>query len=137
MKIKKIVISLALALTAPLLAVQLTAAMPLSTSLPQYAIVADSKSDVCTGIGLAGSGGTCGDQGVQLGSVIKTALNIFSVVIGLLAVVMIMVAGLRFITAGGESGKVAGARSAILYAIIGLVIVVFAQAVVFFVLKNV
>lgn len=98
----------------------------------------DPKCYACEGIGLAGSNtGTCGDQGAQFNNILKTVLEILSVVIGIAAVVMIMVAGLRFITAGGDASKIAGAKNSIIYAIIGLVIVVAAQGVVFFVLNNI
>ena len=109
-----------------------------ATALTDFpTVAADAKSDACTGIGLAGAdcNGTTGSD--KLNTTLKTGLNIFSVIIGIVAVVMIVVAGFRFITSGGDSGKVAGAKNAILYAIIGLVVVVFAQSIVFFVLKNV
>ena len=96
---------------------------------------ADSKSDVCAGIGLTGGSG-CGDSGTQVNTAISAAINILSIIVGIAAVVMIIVAGMRFITSGGDSNKVAGARSAILYAIVGLVVVVLSQVIVHFVLSK-
>lgn len=50
--------------------------------------------------------------------------------IAALAVLMIVIAGLRMITAQGNPQEVAKARSTILYAIIGLVIALTAEAIV-------
>jgi hypothetical protein len=52
------------------------------------------------------------------------------------AVVMIIIGGLKYITSGGDSGNVTGAKNTILYAIIGLVIVALAQFIVRFVLSK-
>ncbi len=51
---------------------------------------------------------------------IVTALLIF---VGTVAVILLVYAGIRFITSGGDPKKVAGARQIITYAIIGLVLV--------------
>lgn len=93
-----------------------------------------AKNDVCNGITAAG--GSCTESGQGLTNVIRTVINIISVVAGIAAVIMIIVGGLRYITSGGDSSKVASAKSAIIYAIVGLVIVVFAQAIVRFVLSE-
>jgi hypothetical protein len=64
------------------------------------------------------------------------AINIFSVIVGVIAVIMIIVGGLKYITSGGESSNVSGAKNTIIYAIIGLVVVALAQFIVRFVLNN-
>ena len=50
---------------------------------------------------------------------------------------MIVVGGLKYITSGGDSSNVTGAKNTILYAIIGLIIVALAQLLVRFVLRTV
>jgi hypothetical protein len=50
---------------------------------------------------------------------------------------MIIVGGLKYITSGGDSGNVSGAKNTILYAIVGLVVVALAQIIVRFVLTRV
>lgn len=67
---------------------------------------------------------------------IKSVLNIFSVIIGVLAVIMIMVGGFKFITGFGDPNNIKSARETILYALIGLVVVALAQVIVRFVLSN-
>ena len=56
--------------------------------------------------------------------------------VGIVAVIMIIVGGFKYITSGGESSKVSGAQSTILYAVVGLVVVVLAQIIVHFVLNK-
>ena len=68
--------------------------------------------------------------------VIKLVVNIFSIVVGFLAVIMIIWGGLRYITSGGDSGKSTTAKNTIIYALIGLVIVALAQFIVRFVLSK-
>jgi len=102
-------------------------------------VYADSPTDsakaaVCQGV--KGGGGTCGSGAASLQKVIKAALNILSFVAGFLAVVMIIISGIRFITSGGDAQGVAGAKKGLIYAIVGLVVVGMSQAIVHFVLKK-
>ena len=69
--------------------------------------------------------------------VIKASLNILSAVAGVAAVVVVVISGLRLITANGDSSSVASARSGLIYALAGLVIVAVAQAIVHYVLNRV
>jgi hypothetical protein len=73
----------------------------------------------------------------KVDSIITTVINIFSLVVGIVSVIMIIIGGLKYITSGGDSGNVTGAKNTILYAIIGLVIVALAQIIVKFVLGRV
>ena len=69
--------------------------------------------------------------------IIKTVIDIFSLVVGVVSVIMIIIGGLKYITSGGDSGNVTGAKNTILYAVVGLVIVALAQVIVRFVLNTV
>jgi hypothetical protein len=93
------------------------------------------KDQICQGISDA-SGSGCNNGG-QLTTVTRHIINIFSTIVGIVAVIMIMVSGFKYITAGGDSGNVSSAKSTLIYAIVGLVIVALAQAIVKFVLHNV
>jgi len=72
----------------------------------------------------------------RVNDLITKVINIFSVIVGIVAVVMIIWGGLKYITSGGDSGNVTGAKNTILYAIIGLIIVALAQFIVRFVLGQ-
>jgi biopolymer transport protein ExbB/TolQ len=50
-------------------------------------------------------------------------------------VIVIIVAGIRYTTSGGNSNSVAAAKNTLLYAVIGLVVAVFAYAIVNFVIQ--
>lgn len=78
-----------------------------------------------------------GAQSEKLNDIISLVINIFSVVVGLAAVIMIIIGGLKYITSGGDSGNIQSAKNTILYAIIGLVVVALAQFIVRFVLSRV
>lgn len=70
-------------------------------------------------------------------NIITTVINIFSVLVGVVAVVMIIIGGMKYITSGGDSNNISAAKTTIIYAIIGLVVVALAQVVVRFVLTRV
>jgi hypothetical protein len=63
-------------------------------------------------------------------------INILSVVVGIVAVIMIIVGGFRYISSGGDPNRIASAKNTIIYALIGLLIAAFAQVIVRFVLKQ-
>lgn len=66
----------------------------------------------------------------------KKVVNIFSLIVGIAAVIMIIFGGFRYITSGGDSGKVGNAKNSLIYAIVGLVVVALAQVIVRFVLSQ-
>jgi len=54
-----------------------------------------------------------------------------------IAVIVLIIAGLTYITSGGNEQKTSGAKSTIVYAVVGLVIVLFAQTIVYFTINKV
>lgn len=102
--------------------------------LPAVAYAAPDTTSVCQGVSL--TGGTCSGDSNQFTKVIKLVIQILSLIAGVAATIMIVVGGLRYVTSGGDSSKVAGAKSAIIYAIVGLIIVALAQVIVRFVLTK-
>ena len=83
------------------------------------------------------SGGVGTDEGQEnVNSLVTTAINLFSWIIGIISVVMIMVGGVKYITSQGSSDSVSGAKNTILYAVIGLIVVALAQLIVRFVLGT-
>ena len=63
-------------------------------------------------------------------------VNLFSLVIGIVAIIMIIYGGFRYITSGGASERVGNAKNTLIYAIVGLIIVALAQVIVHFVLNQ-
>lgn len=103
---------------------------------PAIAMAQANKDAVCDGVKL--TGGDCGSTttGSSVDDIVKNAINIFSILIGVVSVIMIMVGGFKYVTSQGDSGAVGSAKNTILYAIIGLVIAAFAQIIVQFVLER-
>jgi len=105
---------------------------------------ADIQSCLSQGTNLDASGsrndctpGTTSTAPDKINSIIKTVINVFSIVVGVVAVIMIIIGGFRYITSGGDSSNVSGAKNTIIYAIIGLVVVALAQFIVQFVVNKV
>ncbi len=68
--------------------------------------------------------------------VVTRASNIIAMVGGIVAVIMIIWAGLKFIMSTGDSAKTTSARNTIIYTAIGLAVIVLARAVVWLVLNS-
>jgi hypothetical protein len=129
-----------------LLAATLLVAVPLMVPV---ATSADITNSLCRGLlavnDQTGGGSTSNDctttkvddAGSGLANLASNIINLFSIVVGVISVIMIIVGGFRYVTSGGESNNVSGAKNTIIYAIIGLVIVALAQFIVKFVLSKV
>ena len=70
------------------------------------------------------------------GGIFAQITNVMLFIIGAISVIMIIIGGLRYILSGGDSSNVSAAKNTILYAIVGLVIVLFAQVIVAFVIDR-
>lgn len=71
-----------------------------------------------------------------MSNMIKSIVNLLSIIVGVVAVFMIIIGGLRYITSGGDSSNVNSAKNTILYAIVGLVVVAMSQVIVQFVIGK-
>ena len=67
---------------------------------------------------------------------LKTIVNILLFILGAIAVIVIVISGIRYATSGGDSSAVKGAKDTILYAIVGLIVAILAFAIVNFVLGQ-
>lgn len=87
--------------------------------------------------GCAGMNDANGPNTNTLMSTLTTIINVVLGVVGFIAVVMIIIGGISFITSQGDSSKVTKARNTILYGVVGLVVALLAFAIVNFVLSSV
>lgn len=69
----------------------------------------------------------------DLGGKIKIVVNMMLYLLGAIAVVMIVVGGIRYTTSNGDSSAITSAKNTILYAVVGLVVAIMAYALVNFV----
>lgn len=72
----------------------------------------------------------------RVNDTIRLVINIFSFIVGVVAVIMVIIGGFKYITSAGDSTNIASAKNTILYAIVGLIIVALAQVIVRFVLRQ-
>jgi len=108
---------------------------------PYAEVCADNPtSTVCRDQQSSASNGSSPIYGPD--GVLPKVANILAIVAGIIAVVMIMWGGLTFITSQGETkrsdgrpGKVVVARNTIIYASVGLVIVLMARVIIEFILR--
>lgn len=122
-------ISLSLALMAgllggPVLASSTAGAQPVDQ-------VANTVNQIQSGVNSAGGGGQ-----PQLVPTFKKIINVLLFIIGLIAVLMIVIGGLRYVVSGGDSSATKGAKDTILYAVIGLVVAIMAYGIVNFVVGR-
>lgn len=126
--------------------------MAFSTAVPAATYAQEQKQDkvtpnnaiqsgLCGGSGLSLTNSSCsnialGNPQSALNKFITRVVNLFSVVVGIVAVVMIIIGGFRYIVSGGDSSSVTDAKNTILYAIVGLIIVAISQFLVRFVLSQ-
>jgi hypothetical protein len=68
---------------------------------------------------------------------LETIFNIVFGILGAVALIVLLLAALKYITARGDPGEVAKAKNAILYAVVGLVVVASAFTIVSFVVNRV
>lgn len=66
--------------------------------------------------------------------VFKQVTNTILYIVGIIAVIMLIIGGIRYVISGGDAKKVTDAKNTVLYAIIGLVISFLAFAIVNFVI---
>ncbi len=106
---------------------------------PQPVMAVDAKDAICAGLGAAGE--ECGDNADEdsnkVGSTIETVINILSLIGAVIAVIMLIVGGIRYVTSSGDSSSTASARNTIIYALVGLVIIALAQVIVRYVVSTV
>lgn len=94
---------------------------------PQCGDAAAAQTAVCRG------GGTL----FGAGSIWNRILNIVTYVAGAAAVLVIILGGIRYITSNGDQSQITSAKNTILYALIGLVVAMMANAIINFVLTGI
>ena len=86
------------------------------------------KADVCEGV--------MGDDR-SLMDVVVAVINVAVGVIGLMAVIVIIFAGQRYITATGDPGKLKMAKDMIIWGLVGLILAMLSYAIVNFIVAAV
>lgn len=125
-------------ITTVLAAIVLAAGTAALQAAPAFALSTDAaKNAVCQGIGTAGNSASCPEDpntSPTVAGIIKTVINILSFIVGAIAIIMIIVGGLKYVTSAGDSNSISSAKNTIIYALVGVVVVIFAQALVRYVI---
>ena len=101
---------------------------PLAMDAPVFA---NAKSEVTSGVSSVNDGNS-----TDLPSFITNIVNILLFLAGAIAVIVIIIGGIRYVLSSGDSGQVQAAKNTILYAVIGLIVVIMAYAIVNFVINQ-
>ncbi len=111
---------------------------PASSTAPAVTQKAQNETKCGSAINLEAANCTAevDKAGGSVQNLIARIINTLSVIVGAICVIMIIIGGFRYVTSAGESNSVSGAKNTILYAIVGLIIVAFAQIIVQFVLQR-
>lgn len=75
--------------------------------------------------------------GLSMQTVISTVIGTMLFIVGLLAVVMLIYGGIRYVTSHGDKAQVTAAKETIMYAVVGLVVAIAAFAVVQWITNDV
>lgn len=100
------------------------------TVLPVQTVNAVNVFGGCSG----SSSQVCKDTSTG-NSMIRDVVNLLLYALGVIAVIMIVIGGIRYATSDGDSAKLKSARDTILYSVVGLVIGLLAYTIVNFVIK--
>lgn len=78
----------------------------------------------------------CKSKNDDASNMIKDVVNLLLYAVGVIAVIMIVVGGIRYTTSNGDASGITSAKNTILYAIVGLVVAMLSFAIVNFVLGR-
>lgn len=111
------------------LIVTLMAPLPAAAQVDVFPQCSTSGSDsaICKG----------GDSLFGANSIWNKILNAVTYVAGAVAVLMIIIGGFRYTVSNGDQSAITAAKNTILYAVVGLVLSIMANAIINFVLINI
>lgn len=110
----------------------ITLAISIFTILMPINVIAMDPCNGSTGGPLCPTATSSGD----LGPVFKTIANTLLFLIGATSVIVLVIAGIRYVVSGGNAEGVKNAKNSILYAVIGIIVAVSGYAIVNFVLGQ-
>ena len=106
--------------------------------LPAPAVYAATNPYGGVPCGEAAGSAICSHTGGNpIDTVLHNITNIVAVIAGVAAVIVIIMAGIRFMSAGGNAEEVAKARRAIILAATGLIIIVLARAIINLIISRI
>jgi TRAP-type C4-dicarboxylate transport system permease small subunit len=107
-------------------------AVAATTLIPAALFASTATNNICDGANISGNCNT-NSLNASVAGITETLLT----VAGAIAVIIIIVGGLTYITSSGDSSRIKQAKDIILYAVIGLIVAILAFAIVKFVAGNI
>ena len=102
-------------------------------SAPVDAAQPATQEKICEGVNAGLPGANCGNGTINPDDLFGYAGNIINwvlIIVGIIAVLFIIIGGIRYATSAGDPDKVKKAKNTLLYAIIGLAVALLAAVIV-------
>jgi TRAP-type C4-dicarboxylate transport system permease small subunit len=117
-------------------------ATPLSV---QAADILGSSAECNNGSYDTGSSAICTDNGAVQGNKnddpvvdkLRDITSIIAIIAGAAAILLLLVGSIQYITSNGDSNKVGSAKNTIIYALVGLVVIVLAVSIIELILSRI
>ena len=94
--------------------------------------------DICAGNGANSTYCQNKSEGeTKVKSVMKSVVDVLLMTVGVISIIMIVIGGIMFALSSGDASKVTKARNMVIYAVVGLVVALFASAIINFVFNKV
>lgn len=114
-----------------ILSLALLAGVGVTSLAPVASVSAVEVFDQCEDLQ---ANAVCDGQNDSATNMIQTVINTALLVLGMVAVIVIIVGGIRYSTSGGNSTHVKEAKDTIIYAVVGLVVAIISYSIVNFVI---
>ncbi len=102
------------------------------TTVQAQGITNDNRTAACEGL----PSGSCDDTDNDFEEIWIRILDVLLFVVGAVAVLMLIIGGLRYVISAGDQQAVTNAKNTILYAIVGIIVTFLAYAAVRFVVAQ-
>lgn len=79
----------------------------------------------------------CAGRETDINAVFKIIVNVLLFVVGIIAIIMIIISGIRYTSSAGNATSTAAAKNTLMYSVIGLIVAILAYAIVNFVVDRV
>ena len=102
--------------------------------LPYTPVLASQQ---CQGINAVNPNGGDVCSTTTLPTQLNAIIDAFFIIAGSVAVLIIVLAGIRYITSTGDATRIKASKDTILYAVVGLIVVILGRAIVGFVIAKI
>ena len=80
------------------------------------------------------NGGSCSTEGPSVVQIVQQIADVLVFIVGAVAVIMLIIGGIRYTVSQGDQAAIAGAKNTILYSIVGVIVAFVSYAAVHFII---